>query len=404
MPVLKLPLMLALGLLAGAFSSPSQAQETARAVKVVSPPALAAVAERREALVIGNGAYGDAPLRNPVSDMRAFAEVLREFDFSVTTLQDADQQRMDDAIRAFKARLSGGGVGLFYFAGHGVSVGGRNYLLPVGRVFDSEAEVKYRAIDAEFVMAAMEEAGARVNLVILDACRNNPFGSRSPFRSASKGLVTMDAPRGSFVAYATAPGSTADDGAGANGLYTQELVRSIRELPGIEVEQLMKKVSARVQSASGGKQVPYRSSSLTGEFFFRPGAAQSPGAELPSRPALARAPLRLVVYRKGVFVNPCDYEVMVDGRRLALLGKKEYLDCEISAEAHSLKVAQTLSRLVSKIHYTLFHLEDRPAPARFIQVESSWNAEDPPVVSEVPEDSWKAHLARGGCYQVEVLP
>jgi hypothetical protein len=218
---------------------------------------------------------------------------------------------MEEAIRAFRSDLGQGrGVGLFYFAGHGVSVGGRNYLLPVGQVFDSESDVKFKATDAGYVLSAMDDAGARVSLVILDACRNNPFGARSLFRGASKGLSGMDAPKGSLVAFATAPGSTAADGAGENGLYTSELIRTIREQPNLEVEQLMKKVSARVQADSGGSQTPFRSSSLTGEFYFKP----SLGVPAESGPALGEAPaMAALVGGLEVGVNAPDALVYLDG-------------------------------------------------------------------------------------------
>jgi DNA-binding beta-propeller fold protein YncE len=152
----------------------------------------------------------------------------------------------------------------------------------------------------------MDDAGARVSLVVLDACRNNPFGARSLFRSAAKGLSGMDAPKGSLVAFATAPGSTAADGSGENGLYTSELIKAIRQQPDLEVEQLMKRVSARVQAASGGAQTPFRSSSLTGEFFFRAGAEAGP--VLGEAPAMAA-----LVGGLQVGVNALDAKVYVDG-------------------------------------------------------------------------------------------
>ena len=296
-------LCLCVALAAGAAA---QAPLPNRAIQVVPGKARPEAQEPREALVIGNGAYADAPLKNPVHDARAMAQVLSEFGFQVTRLENASQQRMEEAIRGFRDRLEAGrGVGLFYFAGHGVNVGGRNYLLPVAQVFESESDVKFKATDAGYVLSAMEDAGARVSLVILDACRNNPFGARSLFRSAAKGLTGMDAPRGSLVAFATAPGSTAADGSGENGLYTGDLVKTIRAMPALEVEQLLKKVSARVQADSGGTQVPFRSSSLTGEFYFRAGAG---GPALGAAPAMA--PL---VGGLQVGVNAPDAKVYVDG-------------------------------------------------------------------------------------------
>ena len=301
-------LRILLGALIGLAPCPAPARQDNRAILVkAGGPAQVAGRESRVALVIGNGAYADAPLRNPVHDARAMAKVLSEYGFTVTRLEDAGQQRMEEAIRAFRARLGEGrGVGLFFFAGHGVSVAGRNYLLPVGQVFESESDVKFKATDAGYVLSAMDDAGARVCLVILDACRNNPFGARSLFRSSAKGLSGMDAPKGSLVAFATAPGSTAADGSGDNGLYTGDLIRTIREMPTLEVEQLMKKVSARVQADSSGAQTPFRSSSLTGEFYFKAPSGSSPS--LGAAPAMEAA-----VGGLQVGVNTPDARIYLDG-------------------------------------------------------------------------------------------
>ena len=173
------------------------------------------------ALVMGNGAYQVSPLRNPPNDARAMAAALRECGFEVIERIDSDQRTMDEAIREFGRRLSHGGVGVCYYAGHGMQVDGRNYLIPVGADIQAEDEVKYRAVDAGIVLGKMESAASRVNIVILDACRDNPF-ARS-FRTSARGLKRMDAPIGSFIAYATSPGGVAADGAGRYGLYTSNL-------------------------------------------------------------------------------------------------------------------------------------------------------------------------------------
>jgi len=232
--------------------------------------------EKRAALVIGNGAYDAAPLRNPVNDARAMAAALREAGFDVTPLENADQRAMEEGVRTLAGKLAGGGVGLFYFAGHGVQVAGRNYLVPVGSRLESEADARYRALDAGWVLESLAGAGARVSVLILDACRDNPF-TRS-FRSAGRGLAALDAPAGTLVAYATAPGSVAADGSGENGVFTGALVRHIRADRGVDVEALLRGVSAEVQQATGGKQVPFRSSSLTGDFYFHPPAGPGPAA------------------------------------------------------------------------------------------------------------------------------
>jgi hypothetical protein len=223
--------------------------------------------ERRLALVIGNAAYATSPLRNPTNDARALAGALKSLGFEVTAHENLGQREMRRAILDFGTRLREGGVGLFYFAGHGLQVNGRNYLVPVDAVIASEAEVEVEVegIDVASVLARMETARNRVNLVILDACRDNPF-ARS-FRSAARGLAAIDAPSGTLIAYATAPGRVARDGEGANGLYTGELLRAL-QAPGQPVEEVFKRVRQSVIERSAGDQVPWESSSLVGDFLF----------------------------------------------------------------------------------------------------------------------------------------
>lgn len=222
-------------------------------------------AEQRLALVIGNNAYKDAPLKNPVNDARAMATTLRQLGFEVIALEDASAKRMQQAILDFGGKLKTGGVGLFYYAGHGVQVRGQNYLVPVDAEIGSEAAVRFEAVAVESITEQMGEAANRVNIVILDACRNNPFERR--LRGASRGLAAMDAARGTLVAYATAPGSVALDGDGENGLYTSELLKVLGE-PDLKAEEVFKRVRAGVVKHSGGKQTPWESSSLTGDFVF----------------------------------------------------------------------------------------------------------------------------------------
>ena len=159
--------------------------------------------ERRLALVIGNGAYASTPLKNPVNDARAMAQALRGLGFDVIAHENASYKDMRRAVIEFGDRLQGGGVGLFYYAGHGIQAGGRNYLIPVDATIKSESEIEVESIDVAAVLARMETARNRLNIVILDACRDNPFG-RS-FRSSSRGLASVDAPTGTMIAYATAP-------------------------------------------------------------------------------------------------------------------------------------------------------------------------------------------------------
>jgi uncharacterized caspase-like protein len=220
------------------------------------------------ALVIGNSAYEAAPLRNPVNDAKDFAAALADSGFEVTRLENASLRELRAALRDFGDRLKKqGGVGLFYFAGHGMQVKGRNYLIPVAAQIEREDEVEFESLDANLVLEKLDSAGNRFNIVILDACRNNPF-ARS-FRSSTQGLAQMDAPSGAVVAFATSPGSVASDGGGRNGLYSQHLIESVRR-PGLKIEEVFKQVRAAVRRDSNGKQTPWESTSLEGDFYFHP--------------------------------------------------------------------------------------------------------------------------------------
>jgi hypothetical protein len=224
------------------------------------------VSRQRVALVVGNSAYATAPLLNPVNDARAIAQALRESGFQVIYKENADQRVMLGAIRDFGDRLLAGGTGLFYFAGHGMQIKGRNYLVPVAASIEREDEVAYSTIDAQAILDKMESAGNETNIMILDACRNNPFVRSG--RSAQAGLAQMDAPVGTLLAYATSPGSVASDGSGANGLYTQHLLSAMRQ-EGTKIEDVFKLVRSNVRRDSNGKQVPWESTSLEGDFYFR---------------------------------------------------------------------------------------------------------------------------------------
>ncbi len=233
------------------------------------------VGEPRIALVIGNDAYRDSPLLNPVNDAKAVSAALRASGFEVLERHNLGATEMRRAIREFGEKLRGKGAGLFYFAGHGVQVNGRNFLIPANADIKYEDEIEDQSVDASLVLGKMESAKARINIVILDACRNNPFARGS--RSAQQGLAAMEAPIGSLIAYATSPGQVASDGAGKNGLYTQHLVRELGQ-PGLKVEDVFKRVRAAVRQASNGRQVPWENTSLEGDFYFRVPDRAEPGA------------------------------------------------------------------------------------------------------------------------------
>ena len=259
-----------------------------RNLAVAKPAAAAHTKEQRVALVIGNSTYKSAPLKNPANDAADIAKALRGLGFQVTLKQNQSRESMAQAIREFGNQLKRGGTGLFYYAGHGMQVKGKNFLIPVDSDIQSEDEVPYRGIDANELLAKMESARNRVNLVILDACRNNPF-ARS-FRSSSQGLAQMDAPVGTLVAFATAPGSVAADGMGRNGLYTQHLLASLNQ-PGLKIEDVFKRVRVGVRQGSRGKQIPWENTSLEGDFYFKPGKPGEAPTQLASlAPALTPEP------------------------------------------------------------------------------------------------------------------
>lgn len=225
--------------------------------------------ERRLALVIGNGGYQNGKLKNPPNDATAVTGVLRELGFEVTSGIDKSQHEMKQMIREFGQRLrANGGVGLFYFAGHGVQAKGRNYLIPVDADIQAEADLEDQAVDVNYLLRFLDDAENALNIVILDACRNNPF-TRS-FRSAQEGLAQVRAPTGTLIAYATAPDSAAADGVGANSPYTQELMKQLR-VSGVLVETVFRRVTEQVSSRTNGKQEPWFSANVKGDFYFSGG-------------------------------------------------------------------------------------------------------------------------------------
>ncbi len=234
-------------------------------------------AEQRVALVIGNAAYRVDPLDNAVNDARLVASSLKQASFDVTLAENLDRRSLQGALRAFGERLTDNSVAVLYYAGHGLQLRDRNYLIPVDAEIRSEDEIALAGIDIAFVLGRMSAARSRVNIVILDACRNNPFASSTgKSQHTAQGLAQMDAPVGTLLAYATAPGKLAADGLGGvndkNGLYAQQLARQLLQ-PGLPVEHVFKRVREAVVRASREAQVPWESSSLQGEFAFVPGTA-----------------------------------------------------------------------------------------------------------------------------------
>lgn len=236
-----------------------------RGVKLVASPSLGS--GHRLALVIGNAKYPEGRLENPVNDARDIARTLEKVGFEVLLETNVGLEGMDDAIRTFGRRLTEtGGVGLLYYAGHGMQVAGENYLIPVDAKIRAERDVKYKSFPLGMALGEMQAAGNPMNIVVLDACRNNPF--RSFFRGNSGGLAKTDAPTGTIIAYATAPGRVAADGSGRNGIYTKHLLGAVGT-PGLTIEQALKRVRIGVMQETDNRQTPWESSSLTGDFYFR---------------------------------------------------------------------------------------------------------------------------------------
>jgi Caspase domain/MORN repeat len=222
----------------------------------------------RTALVIGNSKYNGAMLRNAINDADSLASELRRQGWEVKSYTDLDQEQMESVISEFGSRLKEKkGAGLFYYAGHGVQMEGSNYLIPVKAPIKKQSDVKYKAVNLASVLDAMNEAGNKMNILVLDACRNNPFAESRSLKG--EGLAAVDnAPVGTFIAYATAPGKSASDGDANNGLYTQELLKAMR-VKGLTIEEVFKKVRKNVRQLSGGDQIPWDSSSLEDRFYFQ---------------------------------------------------------------------------------------------------------------------------------------
>lgn len=227
------------------------------------------VTEERIALVIGNAAYRTDPLDNPVNDARLVAQSLRQAGFAVRVHENLDRRALVEALRDFGNRLGENTIAALYYAGHGLQLRDRNFLIPVDAEIRSEDEIPIAGVDVGFLLGRMATARSRINIVILDACRNNPFAGRGG--NTAQGLAQMDAPVGTLLAYATAPGKlAADSGGGTNSLYAANLAQHLLT-PGLPVEHVFKRVREAVVRATVQAQVPWESSSLQGEFAFVPG-------------------------------------------------------------------------------------------------------------------------------------
>ena len=221
----------------------------------------------RVALVIGNSAYRDAPLMNPVNDAKSVGSLLGQAGFTVNSQLNSKRADMLAAIQQFSMNVKKPDTKLvvFYYAGHGAQLDWRNYLLPVDAVAQSAQELRQSCIDLNLLMAQLASSKDKTFVIILDACRNNPFGTS--YQPEQKGLSQFDAPVGSLLAYATSPGNVASDGSGQNGLYTENLIREL-SVRGTRIEDALKRVRLNVRLASRGAQIPWETTSLEGDVFI----------------------------------------------------------------------------------------------------------------------------------------
>ena len=299
-------------------------QAPSRDLKRIAPLAVAGQGARsRLALVVGNAGYGHGRLRNSVNDARDIAAKLRRRGFEVMSGFDLNRRQMLDRLHAFHTRLAEtGGVGVFYFAGHGAQFRGKNYLLPLNAGIALAHHLESEAVAADRILADMHAAGNEMNIVILDACRNNPFPNALS-RGIKRGLAGMDPSGavGTYIAYATGRGREASDGAGRNSPFAQGLLAAL-DRPGLEIDRLFRAVRRQVTDATGGAQVPWSESSLTDDFYFWP------ADPIPEAPAQAEASGRLMLelepadarvtlpgidspYRPGIELPAGEYRVMV---------------------------------------------------------------------------------------------
>ncbi|MCK5831877.1 MAG: caspase family protein [Methylococcales bacterium] len=226
----------------------------------------------KTALVIGNSSYKSIPLANPANDATDIANNLELLGFEVIHKDNLTRQQMRSVIREYGKKLKiKGGAGIFFYAGHGMQVSGKNYLIPIGANIQSEFEVPDESVEADLLLRALDDAKNPLNIIVLDACRDNPF-ARS-FRSTTRGLTRMEGGTGTLIAYSTGPGNVAMDGEGRNSPYTKHLLKQMTQT-GLSIEQVFKRVRVGVENDSGGKQTPWETSSLRGDFYFVPETTQ----------------------------------------------------------------------------------------------------------------------------------
>jgi carboxyl-terminal processing protease len=390
----------------------------------------AAVAEPRVALVIGNSNYGGdlGLLPNPVNDAKLIANTLRQVGFDVVEVEDADQQTMKKAIVEFGDKLSTAGVGatgLFYYAGHGIQSGGDNYLVPIHAALRKASDVDVEAVPVDLVMKQMDFAQSAVNIVILDACRNNPL--KDSGRGITRGLAEIKSkPIGSFISFSTAPGEVAVDGNGANSPYSEALARAILQ-PGLDLAEVFRKVRKDVLKATNQKQVPWDSWSLTDPYYFIP-PSNSPQALDAASPTLnpsegtqqqpsggtSIADLEITFWKSiQDSGNPADYQAYLDqfpngvyaklaANRLKALGSDQPIqtaekDRTVPAQAPSAESGTLIFTAVDQLVYTKDNSTLYTAPADGAEIITKPIAGLPVRAAGRSPDGgwWQLHLPNG---------
>lgn len=284
--------------------------------------ALSVSAQDRFALVIGNSSYKTvSPLTNPGRDAAAVGALLKDAGFQVTSALDLDKSSMSKVIRFFTTSIAEkpeNTVALIYFAGHGVQVDGENFLVPVDAAIAREADVPLEAMRMGDLMSMLETVRAKTRIVILDACRDNPFDDIA--RTAPRGLAMVNAPAGTLLAYSTSPGHTADDGSAGNSPFAQALLKSARQ-PGLPIETALKNVRLAVHGATGGRQTPWEVSALTEPFAFFPGNAPvKPGTSAEKTTDQWRKDLQSRSARDAFVIAVKEDNVIVYEQYIALFG------------------------------------------------------------------------------------
>ncbi len=279
---------------------------------------------KRIALVIGNSNYQSAALRNPVNDANDMASVLSKIGFKVIKEINTDRRSMVETIRKFGKDLQSAEVGLFYYAGHGMQIDGINYLIPVDARCESSAEVEFESVKTDRLLAQMQFAASKLNIVILDACRDNPFRS---FRSMEKGLAQMYAPKGTILIYATSPGSVAADGTGRNGIFTAHLLKNLQN-PSLTIQDVLRETGLGVMKETGGKQIPWTSSTPVERFYL---ASSGVMIDTPS-------PVRSTKAKLSITSNVSDADVYIDG---SVVGKTPLYDFSVSPGSHRIQVLRS---------------------------------------------------------------